>query len=323
MQAPSQEEDAAQFSSADTPKQSLGCNVFASTDVSATPATIRQPELSDQPALCDVPATFIAKQSDAGHLMADSLTPNAERSTPARVTAAAASPPQASPALTSPNTSTPAAVGLLDAAYFSESDPDMGSAVQKSAKRPAGPNAALQESAAPTQGGPKDIDTIDPVYFCESDAESAEAPPSSGIKDINGPTGLNSGSHSTQPTMAPEQPFSPGMGAAHKPALDSADGPMTSRAAVTGDSAGMLYSISHEGQGHESFLGTHDSSAPEVDSVLPVDKCHVGPTYTEGWSDRWQMEDAAAPALNNDYTASAPASRLSSEVYASPSYDSR
>ena len=331
MQAPSQEDDAAQFSSADTPKQSLGCSVFASKDLSATPATVRQPELTDQPTPCDVPATVVAKQSDAGHLMPDSLTPQAAQTTPARATAAIASSPQASPTLTMPYTGTPAAVGLLDAAYFSESDPDMSNAAQESAKPPAVPNtAASDDSAAPTEAGPKETDMIEPVYFCESDSESAELTPEaapsslpSAIKDANGPSDLSSGLHSMQPSWAPEQPFSPGMGNAHKPASDSAGTPMTSSAAVTDDSAGMMYSISPKSHRNESLLDAHDSSAPEVESVLPTDKGHLAPTNTEGWCDRWQMEDDTAPALSNDYSASAAASRLSSQVYASPSYDPR
>ena len=235
-----------------------------------------------------MPATVVAKQPDAGHLMPGSVDPKAAQSTP-RMGAS-------SPGLALPHSKTPAAVGLLDAAYFSESDSDMTDALPQSAQRTIA--VAPDSTTVGFQAGPDRIDMIDIVYFCDSDADSAGSPRPSALATLEagGLTDLPGSPDLLQPTAAP--------------------GSVARSAALP---AGLAHRVSPLSSSPASGVLT----APEVQLTFPADQGHVSARHTQGLDDRWQMEDDMAPALSRAFAADLPASRLSSQVHASPSYDPR
>lgn len=345
MQAPTPEHDIEILAVDGTPKQPQEGMPSVPATLSLTPAT-RQPLLSAQSPKPDVPDTVIARQADAGHLLAGSLTPKAAQSTPVgRASAIAASPCQVLPHSAMSLSPDPDAVGLLDAAYFStEAGPEVTDAVTKSAKASIVPSTASpHKSAAPAAEDLPVIDIVDAVYLSEPDAESAEDMEESALfEHTRDSTAMGQSSFVsdkdadaiTEPldimksALTPTQPSSPEAGTANMAALDAA---MASDAfgspvqQIPGSAAcpavysGTVYSASTVDRDHDSFSG---SAIEEDAAVLPKDESHIVCDDTEGIYDRWQMEEEIAPVDSNIFLANVPA-RVSSQVHASPSYDPR
>lgn len=333
-----------QSASVGTPKP-CDSRAFLSKTLSSTPANIRQPTLPEQSATPDVPDTVVAGQMDTGYLLADSSTPKAAQSSPLGATSAT----NALPGQVSPNSAMPAsggtgAVGVLDVAYFSaESDPEMTDTVSNSEHPVMASIASPDKSAAPAvevQG----IDIIDAVYLSEADAESAqdmgelnpfehmgESPqsPRSSASSGRDADDTRGSADLMQSPLTPAQPSSPALGAAYMPALESTmpsgafGSPMQqapASAARTAFSPAPAYRVSPAGLDDHSTTG---SAAGDDRSPSTAGKSNLVPEYTEGLHDRWQMEEDTASVFSNIHVANVPATRVSSQVHASPSYDPR
>lgn len=319
----------------------------ASDLLSSTPATLRQPLLPDDLGTPAVPDTVIAGPTDVGYLLADSLTPKTAQST----ALGAASVTTASPRQTLPNAVAPAlgvtnAVGLLDAAYFStEAGPEMIDAVNKSTEELfVASTSSPHKLAAPTEGKVQGVDTMVAMCLSEADAESAEdmgelspfqhmcespdSPHSSAVSgkdadDIGVPSDL------MQSPLTLRQPSSPAVSVPHMPALDSSmasdafGSPMQqvpASATRTARSSGTPYRVSPVC--HDSH-SVSDSAAGEDGTPLVAGKSSLVPDNTTGLDDRWQMEEETASVFSNTHVANMAATRVSSQVHASPSYDPR
>lgn len=316
-----------------------------SETLSSTPATIRQPILPEQSATPDVPDTVVASQMDSGYLLADSSSPKAVQSSPL----GAASATNASPCQTSPNSAVPAsggtgAAGLLDVVYFSaESDPEMTDTVDNPEHPLVASMTSPDKPAAPTvevQG----VDIIDAVYLSEADTDSAEdigelnpfeligespqSPRSSASsgKDADDTTGSPD---LMQSPLTPAQPSSPAAGAAYMPALESTMPSGAFGSPMQQAPASVARTAVSPAPAYRKSPATHDdypttgSAAGDDRSPLTAGKSSLVPDYTEGLDDRWQMEEETAPVFSNIHVADVPATRVSSQVHASPSYDPR
>lgn len=300
----------------------------------------------------DVPDTVVSQQIDAGHLLADSLTPKAAQSTPAGVASAtAASCCQTSPSATMPFSPFPGAVRLLSAATEAGLD---NIAVSKFAEDPLVPSTVSPHKlAAPTEE--KATDILDAVYLSESDAESAEdmgelAPFQHIIEVLPSPQSSvvseKAAGDFTEPSDIKQSPFTPrtlpslAAGTADLPALDSAlaseafGSPMQHTPGSAARSAGfseMVYSASPAGYDHSSVAGSaSEESAAAWAAAENLMLCDG----TQGLDDRWQMDEDTAPVVSNTLFANvrakvspqdsaSQAAQVSSQVHASPSYDPR
>ncbi|KAL3137920.1 hypothetical protein ABBQ38_005167 [Trebouxia sp. C0009 RCD-2024] len=336
--------DTTQCASAGTPK-ACDSSPPVSETLSSTPATIRQPILPEQSATPDVPDTVVASQMDSGYLLADSSSPKAVQSSPL----GAASATNASPCQTSPNSAVPAsggtgAAGLLDVVYFSaESDPEMTDTVDNPEHPLVASMTSPDKPAAPTvevQG----VDIIDAVYLSEADTDSAEdigelnpfeligespqSPRSSASsgKDADDTTGSPD---LMQSPLTPAQPSSPAAGAAYMPALESTMPSGAFGSPMQQAPASVARTAVSPAPAYRKSPATHDdypttgSAAGDDRSPLTAGKSSLVPDYTEGLDDRWQMEEETAPVFSNIHVADVPATRVSSQVHASPSYDPR
>ena len=355
MQAPTQEHDVEIFAVDGTLKEPQDGRPSVLATLSSTPATIRQPLLSAQSTTPDVPDTVVARQADAGHLLADSLTPKAAQLPPAGLGSATA----ASPGQTSPNSAmllSPVsdAAGLLDAAYFSpEAGPEVTDAVSEPAKVSSMPSTVSpHNSAAPAEERLQAIDIVDAVYLSEPDAKSAEdmgelapfeqmsensaASPQSSVVSDKDADDITEPADIMKTPLTPTQPSSPGAGSADMDTAMASDAFGSPMQQIPGSAArpavfsGTVFSASPVDCDHDSFSG----SATEEDvAALPEGKSHMVCDDITGLSDRWQM-DETAPVVSNtplahvlarvssQVHASQPA-RVSSQVHASPSYDPR
>lgn len=309
----------------------------------------------------DVPDTVVSQQIDAGHLLAESLTPKAAQPTPAGVASAtAASRCHTSPSATMPFSPIPGAVGLLSAAsqYFpSETSPDK-TAVSEFAEDPLVPSTASPHALdAPTEEKEhlQNTDILDAVYLSESDAESAEdmgelAPfqqisevpstPQSSVVSAGAADDITEPSDIQQSPLTPRRLSSPAAGTADMPALDSAmaseafGSPMQQIPGSAARSAGfseMVYSASPADHDHGSIASSASEEAAEAWAGA---KNHMPSDDTEGLHDRWQMDEDTAPMVSNTHFANVPTkvspqdsasqlAQVSSQVHASPSYDPR
>lgn len=303
----------------------------------------------------DVPDTVVSQQIDAGHLLADSLTPKAAQVTPAGVASAtAASRYQTSSVAAMPFSPTPGAVGLLSAAYFStEAGPDE-TAVSEFAEDPLVPSTASPHKlAVPTEEQATDI--LDAVYLSESDAESAEdmgelAPfqhisevlpsPQSSVVSGTAADNIPEPFDIKQSPMTPRRLSSPAAGVADLPALDSAKAseafgsPMQhipGSAARSAGFSGRVYSASPADDDHGSVSG---SASDESAAAWAGGEDHMLSDDTGGFDDRWQMDEDTAPVVSNTLISNvrakvspqdsaSQAAQVSSQVHASPSYDPR
>ena len=196
-------------------------------------------------------------------------------------------------------------------------------------------------SAVPYEERLQGIDIIDAVYLSEPDADSAEhmgelapfehmgdspsSPHSSAVSDND----TRGASDIMQSPLTPKPPPSPASGVAYTPALDSTmasdafGSPMQEvpgSAARTAVSSGTVYRASPAGHDNDSLSG---STTEEEAKSSPGGESHMMCYDTEGSDDRWQLEEEAAPVVSNICVAKVPASRVSSQVHASPSYDPR
>ena len=164
----------------------------AAANSSLTPTAVAQAVILSPTAAIsaspEVPATVIAKASDAGHIIAEGLTPRLAQSMPVpaqstpRPAQTIPGPAESTPASTAaavgsqflqavtqsgtPKADTPVGAGVLDSVYGSESE--IGNPAFPESAFPSATNG--NAAVALAEGASAPVDMIDHVYFAEPDS---------------------------------------------------------------------------------------------------------------------------------------------------------
>lgn len=292
----------------------------ALADTSLTPMAKFEGVISTQaaetPPSPQVPATVVAKLPDAGHIIAEGLTPTPAKSTPKSTPAAAAGAApsalkQITPESSEPRPDTSAVVGVLDSVYYSDSD--MGSPAAGEAAGLSGTprgKKVMSLNETPSQS----VNMIGPVYFSEPDSPAKEEPDSKPFNQTAAPTG-------------PSSLVQPAPGTGSTPSQTPAE--LTGDKGLTDSAASAMLGTSEGLAGMTDYVSCSESEAaspaPSASAwLLHEEKDGMPESNTrEGLDDRWEMDFEAPTAPGNTYAANIPASNLESKIYASPSYDPR
>ena len=288
----------------------------APADTSLTPMAKLEGVISTQatetPTSPQVPATVVAKLPDAGHFIAEGLTPTPAKSTPKLTPAPAGAAPSAlkqiTPESSQPTPDTSAVVGVLDSVYYSDSDMGSPAAGGLSATPRDTEVVSLHETAA------QSVNMVGPVYFSEPDIPAKEEPDSKRSYQTAAPTG-------------PSSLVQPAPGAGSTPSQTPAE--LTGDKDLTGSPASAMRGTSEGLTGMTDYVSCSESEAaspaPSASAwLLHEEKDGLTDSNTrEGLDDRWEMDIEAPTAPSNTYAATIPASKLESKIRASPSYDPR
>ncbi len=290
----------------------------ASADTSLTPMAKFEGFISTQatetPSSPQVSATVVAKLPDAGHIIAEGLTPTPAKSTPKSTPAAAGAAPSALKQIT-PESSEPmpdaaAVVGVLDSVYYSDSDmgsPAAGEAARLSAISRG--QKVMSMNGTPSQS----VNMVGPVYFCEPGIPAKEEPDIKPSNQTAAPTG-------------PSSLVQPAPGAGSTPSQTPAE--LAGDKDLTDSPASAMLGTSEGLAGMTDYVSCSESEAaspaPSASAwLLHEEKDGMTDSNTrEGLDDRWEM-DFEAPTAPSNTAATIPASKLESKIHASPSYDPR
>ena len=296
----------------------------ASADTSLTPMAKFEGVISTQapktPSSPQVPATVVAKLPDAGHIIAEGLTPTPAKSTPNLTPAAAAAAAssalkQITPEFSEPTPDTSAVVGVLDSVYYSDSD--VGSSAAGEA---AGLSATSrgEEVMSMNEAPSQSVNMVGPVYFSEPDVPAKEEPDSKPSNQTAAPIG-------------PSSLVQPAPGAASTPSQTPAG--LTGDKDLTDSPASTMLGTSEGLAGMTDYVSCSESEAaspaPSASAWLRHEEKDGMPEGDArgAWDDRWDMDFEAPAAPSNTYAANMPASKLDSKleskIHASPSYDPR
>ncbi|KAL0024660.1 hypothetical protein WJX77_006795 [Trebouxia sp. C0004] len=274
-------------------------------------------QATETPSSPQVPATVVAKLPDAGHIIAEGLTPTPTKSTPKSTpaTAAGAAAPSALKQITpesgEPRPDISAVVGVLDSVYYSDSDmgsPAAGEAAGLSATSRGKKLMTLNET--PSQS----VNIVGPVYFSKPDSPAKEEPDSKPANQTAAPT---------EPSFLVQ----PAPGAGSTQSQTSAQ--VTGDTDLTDSAASAMLGTSVGLAGMTDYVSCPESEAaspaPSASAwLLHQEKAGMPESNTrEDWDDRWEMDFEARTAPRNTYAANVPASNLESKIHASPSYDPR
>ncbi len=288
----------------------------ASADTSLTPMAKFEGVISTQATETSpspqVPATVVAKLPDAGHFIAEGLTPTPVKSTPKLTPAAAGATPSAlkqiTPVSSQPTPATSAVVGVLDSVYYSDSDMGSPAAGGLSATPRDQEVKSLHET--PSQS----VNLVGPVWFSEPDIPAKEEPDSKPSNQTAAPAG-------------PSSLVQPAPRAGSTPSQTPAE--LTGDKALTASPASAMFGTSEGLTGMTDYVSCSESEAaspaPSA-SAWPLHEEKDGMTDSntrEDLDDRWEMDFEAPTAPSNTYAATNPASKLESKIHASPSYDPR
>lgn len=291
----------------------------ASADTSLTPMAkfegIVSTQATETPPSSQVPATVVAKLPDAGHIIAEGLTPTPAKSTAKSTPAAAgAAPPalkQVTPESDEPRPDTSAVVGVLDSVYYSDSDmgsPAAGKAAGLSCISRGKGVMSLNET--PSQS----VNMVGPVNFFRPDSPAKEETDSKRSNQTAAPTG-------------PSPLVQPASGAGSTPSQNPAE--LAGDKNLTDSPASAMLGTSDALAGMIDYVSCSDSEAaspaPPASAWLLHEEKDGMPESSarDDLEDRWEMDFEVPTAPSNTYAATIPASKLESKIHASPSYDPR
>lgn len=286
----------------------------ASADTSLTPMTkgVISTQATESPTSPQVPATVVVKLPDAGHSIAEGLTPTPAKSAPKLTPAAAGAAPSASKQITlessQPMPDTSAVVGVLDSVYYSDSDMGSPAAGGLSATPRDKEVMSLNETPSPS------VNMVGPIYFSEPDIPAKEEPDSKLSNQTAAPTG-------------PSSLVQPAPGAGSTPSQTPAE--LAGDKNLTGSPASAMLGTSEGLTGMTDYVSCSESEAaspaPSASAwLLHEEKDGMTDSKArEGLDDRWEMDIEAPTAPSNTCAANIPASKLESKIHASPSYDPR
>ncbi len=267
-------------------------------------------QATETPPSPQVPATVVAKLPDAGHIIAEGLTPTPAKSTPKLTPAAAGAAPSAlkqiTPESSEPTPDTSAVVGVLDSVYYSDSD--MGSPAAGGLSATSRGKEVMSLNETPSQS------VVGPVYFSEPDSPAKEKPDSKPFSQTAAHTG-------------PSSLVQPAPGAGSTPSQTPAE--LAGDKDLTDSAASAMLGTSEGLAGMTDYVSCSESEAaspaPSASAWLRHEEKDGMPESNnrEDLDDRWEMDFEAPTAPSNTYAANIPASKLESKIHASPSYDPR